>query len=101
MLMDVATEEFSHSEILGATIQMLPNGVNGELFSEEEEIMTLLQGKGAKEDYIDEAMVNPHFGVLSGGGPHIYRYQRGTLVKFFCSGIGKAVCSRFWNGNLL
>ena len=31
MLMDIATEEFSHLEIVGATIQMLLKGVNGEL----------------------------------------------------------------------
>lgn len=31
MLMDTATEEFSHLEIVGATIQMLLTGVNGEL----------------------------------------------------------------------
>jgi Mn-containing catalase len=29
--MDVATEEFSHLEIVGSTIQMLLTGVNGEL----------------------------------------------------------------------
>ena len=31
MLMDIATEEFSHLEIVGATITMLLDGVNGEL----------------------------------------------------------------------
>lgn len=31
MLMDIATEELSHLEIVGATIQMLLKGVNGEL----------------------------------------------------------------------
>jgi Mn-containing catalase len=31
LLMDIATEEFSHLEIVGATITMLLNGVNGEL----------------------------------------------------------------------
>src|SRR5690606_14685699 len=31
LLMDIATEEFSHLEIVGATIQMLLNGVNGKL----------------------------------------------------------------------
>ena len=31
LLMDVATEEFSHLEIVGATITMLLNGLNGEL----------------------------------------------------------------------
>ena len=29
--MDIATEEFSHLEIVGATITMLLDGVNGEL----------------------------------------------------------------------
>ena len=29
LLMDIATEEFSHLEIVGATITMLLNGVNG------------------------------------------------------------------------
>lgn len=70
MLMDIATEEFSHLEIVGATIQMLLTGVNGELkdTSENEEIMSLLEGKG-RDGYIHEAMVNPQFNVLSGGGP--------------------------------
>ncbi|WP_432714342.1 manganese catalase family protein, partial [Pedobacter sp.] len=71
MLMDIATEEFSHLEIVGATIQMLLSGVNGELkdASEQDEISTLLDGRAAKESYIHEAMVNPHFFVLTGGGP--------------------------------
>jgi len=71
LLMDIATEEFSHLEIVGATIQMLLSGMNGELKdnSDESEIMKLLDGKAAKEDFIHEAIVNPQFGVLSGGGP--------------------------------
>jgi len=71
LLMDVATEEFSHLEIVGATIQMLLTGVNGELkdAADQEEIMSLLDGQSAKEGFIHEAMVNPQFGVLSGGGP--------------------------------
>ncbi|MCF0054519.1 manganese catalase family protein [Dyadobacter sp. CY356] len=71
LLMDIATEEFSHLEIVGATIQMLLSGVNGELknASDESEIMKLLDGTAAKEDFIHEAIVNPHFGVLTGGGP--------------------------------
>lgn len=73
MLMDIATEEFSHLEIVGATIQMLLTGVNGELkqASEADEISTLLNGKAAKENYIHDAMINPHFFVLSGGGPTV------------------------------
>src|SRR5690554_3454437 len=71
LLMDVATEEFSHLEIVGATIQMLLTGVNGELkdAADQEEIMSLLDGQTAKEGFIHEAMVNPQFCVLSGGGP--------------------------------
>jgi len=71
MLMDIATEEFSHLEIVGATIQMLLSGVNGDLkdAADESEISQLLKGKGAKENIIHEAMTNPHFLVESAGGP--------------------------------
>ncbi len=71
LLMDIATEEFSHLEIVGATIQMLLGGVNGELknAAEESEIMKLLDGSAAKESFMHEAMFNPQFTVLSGGGP--------------------------------
>lgn len=77
LLMDVATEEFSHLEIVGATIQMLLGGINGELknAAEESEIMKLLDGKSAKESFIHEAMVNPQFMVLSGGGPTLTNSQ--------------------------
>ena len=37
LLMDIATEEFSHLEIVGATIQMLLAGVNGKLKDEADE----------------------------------------------------------------
>ncbi|MGI8746973.1 MAG: manganese catalase family protein, partial [Deinococcus sp.] len=51
LLMDIATEEFSHLEIVGAIITMLLDGVNGELedAAEESEIMQLLKGKQQKE----------------------------------------------------
>ncbi|WP_347158818.1 manganese catalase family protein [Pontibacter chitinilyticus] len=71
MLMDIATEEFSHLEIVGATIQMLLKGVNGDLknAAEESEIMKLLDGKAAKEGVIHEGMLNPQFWAVTGGGP--------------------------------
>lgn len=71
MLMDIATEEFSHLEIVGATIQMLLTGVNGELknAADESDLTKLLDGKAAKEGYIHEALVNPHFFLVSGGAP--------------------------------
>jgi Mn-containing catalase len=73
MLMDIATEEFSHLEIVGATIQMLLSGVNGDLkeASETDELSTLLKGKASKETFIHDAIVNPHFFVLTGGGPAV------------------------------
>lgn len=71
LLMDIATEEFSHLEIVGATIQMLLQGVNGDLknAAEQSEIMQLLNGKAAKEEFIHQAIVAPQFLVSSGGGP--------------------------------
>lgn len=71
LLMDIATEEFSHLEIVGATIQMLLTGINGDLkdAAEKSEIMQLLDGKAAKENMIHQGMVAPQFFVASGGGP--------------------------------
>ncbi|MCJ8166690.1 manganese catalase family protein [Pontibacter sp. E15-1] len=77
LLMDVATEEFSHLEIVGATIQMLLGPINGALkdAADQSEIMQLLDGKAKKEDFIHQAMVNPQFLVLSGGGPTVTNSQ--------------------------
>lgn len=71
LLMDIATEEFSHLEIVGATIQMLLTGINGDLkdAANNSEIMQLLDGKAAKEDMIHKGMVAPEFFVQTGGGP--------------------------------
>lgn len=75
LLMDIATEEFSHLEIVGATITMLLDGINGELkdavTSKQNGWMKMLGGKAKKEQVIHEAMVNPAFLVLSGGGPTV------------------------------
>lgn len=71
MLMDIATEEFSHLEIVGATIQMLLKGVNGELknAADSSEITQVLNGKATKEDIIHQAVfANPQFGIITGGG---------------------------------
>ena len=73
LLMDIATEEFSHLEIVGATITMLLDGITGDLkdAADESEIMQLLDGKDKKEQFIHEAMMNPQFINLSGGGPQL------------------------------
>ena len=74
MLMDIATEEFSHLEIVGATIQMLMKGVNGELKNAvEQEVM---DGKAKRESIIHQALTaNPQFTMLSGGGPRLTNSQ--------------------------
>ncbi|HRO43913.1 MAG TPA: manganese catalase family protein [Flavipsychrobacter sp.] len=71
LLMDIATEEFSHLEIVGATIQMLLQGVNGDLknAAQESEIMQLLDGKAKKEELIHKAIVAPELFVQTAGGP--------------------------------
>jgi len=71
MLMDIATEEFSHLEIVGATIQMLLKGVNGDLkdAADNSEIMQVMNGKAAKESIIHQALTaNPQFCIITGGG---------------------------------
>ena len=73
LLMDIATEEFSHLEIVGATIQMLLTGINGDLkdAAERSEIMQLLNGKGkeSRETMIHQEMLAPQFLVGTAGGP--------------------------------
>jgi Mn-containing catalase len=71
LLMDIATEEISHLEIVGATIQMLLTGINGDLknAAENSEIMKLLNGKAAKEEVIHQGMTAPQFFVGSAGTP--------------------------------
>jgi Mn-containing catalase len=87
LLMDIATEEFSHLEIVGATIQMLLSGINGKLkdAADEAEIMKLLGGRATKENVIHSAMMNPHFLIESGGGPMVTDSQgipwSGTYVN--------------------
>lgn len=71
LLMDVATEEFSHLEIVGATITMLLDGVNGEIKDAAEGNLVAQMGNGSvkKDNVIGMAMDNPRFLTESGGGP--------------------------------
>lgn len=71
MLMDIATEELSHLEIVGATIQMLLGPVNGKMKDVVEDlgILKMMEGKATKEDYIHQALTNPQFVVLAPGSP--------------------------------
>ena len=71
LLMDIATEEFSHLEIVGATITLLLDGVSAELKKSAEGNLVAQMGDGSvsKTDVIAMAMDNPHFLCESGGGP--------------------------------
>jgi Mn-containing catalase len=71
LLMDTATEELSHLEIVGATITMLLDGLNGELKNAVEPtyLSNLMNGKGKKEEMLHAGLVSPAFLVLTGGGP--------------------------------
>jgi Mn-containing catalase len=82
MLMDIATEEFSHLEIVGATITMLMGSLNGELKNAAEsknlgaafdsDVTKLASGgKAFKEQMIHDALMNPEALVNSGGGPTV------------------------------
>lgn len=73
LLMDVATEEFSHLEIVGATITMLLDGVNGAVKDAAEGNLVAQMGNGSarKKDIIGMAMDNPRFLIESGGGPMV------------------------------
>ncbi len=73
LLMDIAAEEFSHLEIVGATITMLLEGTSGELknAAERSDLMKLLNGKAERDGLVHEAFVNPQFYAVSGGGPTV------------------------------
>ncbi|HTH43378.1 MAG TPA: manganese catalase family protein [Terracidiphilus sp.] len=86
MLMDIATEEFSHLEIVGATIQMLLGPVNAELQdatttkdlhakADASGLSKLTEGgKAGREDFIHQALLHPEF-VINGCGPHLTNCQ--------------------------
>ncbi|AMV31513.1 putative manganese catalase [Pirellula sp. SH-Sr6A] len=71
LLMDIATEEFSHLEIVGATITLLLDGVSSELKGAAEGNLVAQMGSRSikTKDVIAQAIENPHFLLESGGGP--------------------------------
>jgi len=73
MLMDIAAEEFSHLEIVGATIKMLLTGVTGEMKNAVEGtyLEQMMNGNAVKEDMIHKALFYPQFDVLTAGGPTV------------------------------
>lgn len=90
MLMDIATEEFSHLEIVGATVTMLLNGVNGELknAAERSDLMKMMKGKAEKEDIAHEAYTNVRFLTESAGGPMVTDANGSPWSGFFVNANG-------------
>jgi Mn-containing catalase len=86
MLMDIAMEEFSHLEVVGATITMLLTGINSDLknAAERSDLAKVLKGKHTTEELAHMA-VSPAFLVRSGGGPDVTDCQgipwSGTYVN--------------------
>lgn len=69
MLMDIATEELSHLEIVGATIQMLLGPINGEMNDVADKVYPLIECGTSKDDFIHQAFTNPQFLVGATGSP--------------------------------
>lgn len=90
LLMDIAAEELSHLEIVGATIQMLLQGVNGKLkdAAEKCDLAKLLGGNKEKEHLASQAFLNPQFFVLTGGGPRLTDSQGVPWQGSYVSGNG-------------
>ncbi len=90
MLMDIATEEFSHLEIVGATIQMLLTGVNGELknAADESDLNKMLDGTEARETYIHDALIDPQFFLVSGGTPKLTDSNGNPWSASYIMGMG-------------
>lgn len=73
MLMDIATEEFSHLEIVGATITMLMGSTNAELkdATERDVMKNVTKSMTERAQLIHEAATSAEFMVNSGGGPTV------------------------------
>ena len=73
LLMDIATEELSHLEMVGSMITMLLDGLNDDLKMANERCdwMPLVSTADGKEQAIHQVAVNPLYLALTGGGPDV------------------------------
>ncbi|MEW1740610.1 manganese catalase family protein [Nocardia beijingensis] len=71
LFMDIATEELSHLEIVGAMITMLLDGLNDDLKQANERCdwMPMVSTSAGRDQVIHQVAVNPLYFSLSGGGP--------------------------------
>ncbi|MGZ6779908.1 MAG: manganese catalase family protein, partial [Mycobacterium sp.] len=73
LFMDIATEEFSHLEMVGSMITMLLDGLNDDLKMANERCdwMPAVASRDGRDDIIHSVAVNPLYFVLTGGGPDV------------------------------
>ena len=73
LFMDIATEELSHLEMVGATITMLLDGLNDNLkvANEKCDWMPAVASRDGREQVIHSVAVAPAFLALSGGAPDV------------------------------
>lgn len=70
LFMDIATEEFSHLEMVGSMITMLLDGLNDDLKMANERCdwMPAVANSDGRDDIIHSVAVNPLYYALRGGG---------------------------------
>ncbi|MGV0644754.1 manganese catalase family protein [Mycolicibacterium sp. XJ879] len=73
LFMDIATEEFSHLEMVGSMITMLLDGLNDDLKMANERCdwMPAVASRDGRDEIIHSVAVNPLYFTLSGGGPDV------------------------------
>ncbi|ORB87892.1 manganese catalase [Mycobacterium kansasii] len=73
LLMDIATEELSHLEMVGSMITMLLDGLNDDLKMANERCdwMPAVADGDGRDRIIHHVAVNPLYFAHSGGGPHV------------------------------
>jgi Mn-containing catalase len=73
LFMDIATEEFSHLEMVGSMITMLLDGLNDDLKMANERCdwMPAVASRDGRDEIIHSVAVNPLYFALTGGGPDV------------------------------
>ncbi|MEU7629116.1 manganese catalase family protein [Nocardia sp. NPDC049220] len=73
LFMDIATEEFSHLEIVGSMITMLLDGLNDDLKQANDRCdwMPVVASSNGRDQAIHQVSVNPLYFALTGGGPDV------------------------------
>ena len=77
LFMDIATEEFSHLEMVGSMITMLLDGLNDDLKTANERCnwMPAVASRDGRDDIIHQVAVNPYYFALNGGTPDVSNSQ--------------------------